>query len=303
MEHSIPKSVLWHRPEADALTSPLSSPPPNIGLDNSSNVPTSPLSSPPSSMIFDSSSNADDDDQEEWSNSGDSDGESDGENDSDSSSDDTGTKTHSPGHRRRKKLQVIVDALRQVGWSFGHFVHIWIHENRQLDHRRYRTRQLRHKALRQTLRRIPPDIASIQLFPLLEKEIDHLIREPYFGVFDPSKHLEHFDFKAASESIQTTAPMWHKLLTLVLSNPRSRRKSYAHDQADQVRKRLFMLISVICHSRAKKRSNFFTYLVDAYLLGSGVKRRVIETLSGFGLCHSYMQGNRLMKKIAEIEKV
>jgi hypothetical protein len=43
--------------------------------------------------------------------------------------------------------------------------------------------------------------------------------------------------------------------------------------------------------------------MDIYLIGSGVKRRVFETLSGFGVCHSYKQANRIMGTIAEDAEV
>jgi len=60
---------------------------------------------------------------------------------------------------------------------------------------------------------------------------------------------------------------------------------------------------MICSSRAKKRSNFFTSLIDIYLIGSKVKRRVFKTLSGFGLCYSYYSANRIINSIAKEVKV
>ncbi len=38
-------------------------------------------------------------------------------------------------------------------------------------------------------------------------------------------------------------------------------------------------------------------------MGSGVKRRVIETLSGLGLCHGYHTGNKLMHALSRQAKV
>jgi hypothetical protein len=35
-----------------------------------------------------------------------------------------------------------------------------------------------------------------------------------------------------------------------------------------------------------------------YLIGSGVHRRVVEMLHGFGICHSYHHANSLMDKAA-----
>jgi hypothetical protein len=64
-----------------------------------------------------------------------------------------------------------------------------------------------------------------------------------------------------------------------------------------------VIINMIYHSRAKKRSNQFPSMLDAYLIGSGVKRYIIKTLAGFDLCHNYKHGNRLMAKVAQHKKV
>ncbi|XTI87265.1 hypothetical protein V2W45_1203088, partial [Cenococcum geophilum] len=65
----------------------------------------------------------------------------------------------------------------------------------------------------------------------------------------------------------------------------------------------YAITSIIYSSRAKKWSNFFTSLVDIYLIGSGVKRRVFKTLSGFRLCYSYYSANRIINSIAkEVER-
>lgn len=106
------------------------------------------------------------------------------------------------------------------------------------------------------------------------------------------------------QTIRETAPTWSNILVQLCSNPRAHWMSYsARPQTKDLHRRLFTITSLVCHSRARKRSNYLSSLLDAYLIGSGVKRRVVETLSGLGLCHSYMQGNRLMQKIADHEKV
>jgi hypothetical protein len=66
---------------------------------------------------------------------------------------------------------------------------------------------------------------------------------------------------------------------------------------------IFVITNIVCHSRAKKRSTYLFTMLDVYLIGSDIKRRVIKTLAGFGLCHSYKQGNCLMSQVAQHEKV
>ena len=43
-------------------------------------------------------------------------------------------------------------------------------------------------------------------------------------------------------------------------------------------------------------------MMRVYLLGSGVKRRVLEVLAGLGLCDSYKYTNRLLTEIADNAK-
>ncbi|XTI84352.1 hypothetical protein V2W45_1225900, partial [Cenococcum geophilum] len=49
----------------------------------------------------------------------------------------------------------------------------------------------------------------------------------------------------------------------------------------------FAITSIVCYSRAKKRSSFLSLILDIYLIGSSVKRRVIKTLLGFRVYYSY----------------
>ncbi|XTI90429.1 hypothetical protein V2W45_1245614, partial [Cenococcum geophilum] len=61
----------------------------------------------------------------------------------------------------------------------------------------------------------------------------------------------------------------------------------------------YAITSIIYSSRAKKQFNFFTLLIDIYLIGSRVKRRVFKTLSGFRLYYSYYLVNRIINSIAK----
>lgn len=255
---------------------------------------TSPLSSAPSSLMLDGSEieveAGEQSDSEEFED----------DNEINNETIRTGKAYHT---RRRKKLQRFVDTFRQVGWTIDHFIKAWVNDDCELKHRRYRTRLLRQKALRRALQSTEYDIAD-SVFSTMEREIDSLIGKTHFGIFNPADQLDIIDFQEAFKTIQTTAPMWHKLSTNFLRNARAHCKGYAvQHQTNEIPRRLFTITSIICHSRAKKRSNYFASLLDAYFIGSGVKRRVIETVSGLGLCHTYPQCKRLMAEIAKNEKV
>ncbi|XTI92877.1 hypothetical protein V2W45_1248665, partial [Cenococcum geophilum] len=64
-------------------------------------------------------------------------------------------------------------------------------------------------------------------------------------------------------------------------------------------RRAYTITSIICSSRAKKQLNFFTSLIDIYLIGSRVKRRVFKTLSGFRLYYSYHLANHIINSITK----
>ena len=68
-------------------------------------------------------------------------------------------------------------------------------------------------------------------------------------------------------------------------------------------RRAYTITSIIYSSRAKKRSNFFTSLIDIYLIGSRVKRRVFKTLSSFRLYYGYYLANYIINSIAKEAEV
>jgi hypothetical protein len=155
------------------------------------------------------------------------------------------------------------------------------------------------------LKRISSDTAEQPVLlhdSTLTTEFEALIDDtPYFGQFDHETDIDIIDFDAAFQSVEAAAPTWHRILVHVLSNPRASRDSYTN--SPDLRRKIFVITSMVCHSRAKKRSTYFPTMLDAFLIGSGVKRRVIETLTGFGLCHGYKHGNRLISQVAQHEKV
>lgn len=138
----------------------------------------------------------------------------------------------------------------------------------------------------------------------LLEEIGSLIKTPYFGRFESTVDLDTIDFAAAFGLVEHYALTWHNILMPLLQNQRAHWSSYsATPQSAVLQKRLYMVTSLVCHSHAKQQSNFLPSVLDMYLLGSGVKRRVIESLSGLGICHSYIEANRPIKAVANSAKV
>jgi len=68
-------------------------------------------------------------------------------------------------------------------------------------------------------------------------------------------------------------------------------------------RRAYAITSIIYFSWAKKRSNFFSLVVNIYFIGSSIKRRVFKTLASFRLCYSYYSINCTIGSVAKEVKV
>lgn len=68
-------------------------------------------------------------------------------------------------------------------------------------------------------------------------------------------------------------------------------------------RQVYTITSIIYFSRAKKRFNFFSLVVDIYFIGFSVKKRVFKILASFRLYYSYYFINYIISSIAEKAKV
>lgn len=138
----------------------------------------------------------------------------------------------------------------------------------------------------------------------LSDELVGLVGSPSFGKFDIECDPSEIDFEAAFKTVQLRAPEWHCLLLSILPNERAHRTSYAAKmQLDNITRLMFTITSMVLHSKARTRSNFLCKVLDAFLLGNGVKREVVEVLAGLGLCDSYKPANELMMNALVYAKV
>ncbi|KAK8204639.1 hypothetical protein M8818_005079 [Zalaria obscura] len=135
--------------------------------------------------------------------------------------------------------------------------------------------------------RIPPDAATtpprkikrrkryvstsrkLQDFNDLLAELDRLIKHEYFGKLNSTMELETLDFSKPFEIVKEIAPMWFSLLTTLLQDPHAQGKDYSTESApESIQKEVYTITSMVCHSRAKVRSEHLCSLMDVYLLGS-----------------------------------
>lgn len=194
-----------------------------------------------------------------------------------------------------EKLAEAADLLQnRFQWTFKQFMLAWVGANGkdgEIPSRRYRTAHHRRKAAREVLDAdefhqacgTKPGIdVDVILF-----ELKSLMAEPYFGKYDQTMQFEALDFTEGSRIIKTTAPTWYAFLTTLLQNERAHRESAYNMTSDALSRRIFMVTVIVCHSRARGRSSSFQSLLAIYLQGSGTRRRVIDKLSGLGICLGY----------------
>jgi hypothetical protein len=210
--------------------------------------------------------------------------------------------------RIKQKLKIVFDALRDVRWSISQFLEACVRETdpggRAIMCDIGGTLAQRQAKVAQAISNPFIRALDVPTVTTIREELRALIQTPYYGQFDHISVLERLNFNNAFQTVEAVAPVWHKLLLTLMSNQRvNRKKNYPKPNIERMSRQIFTITSIICSSQASKNSNFFPSLVDIYLVGSGVKRRVIETLSGFGICHSYKTASSALTKIAESARV
>ena len=201
------------------------------------------------------------------------------------------------------KLQEMVNTLGRLNWSFRDFVHAWAGaEGRaRVNHRIYPTVHQRRRVLEETMDSLQsrgiyqPNPVPGAVEGVFISELHGLINQRYFDQFDGNT-IEDIDFSDALGIVQEKAPTWSAFLLRLLMNQRGHRASYP-SPSKAISRRLYTITNIVCHSQAVKKSNFLASALALYLVGSGTKRRVVETLSGLGICYSYHQANCMMTEV------
>jgi hypothetical protein len=133
----------------------------------------------------------------------------------------------------------------------------------------------------------------------LRKEIDALrSNSTHYGQYEGEKSLEALDMDRAVEELKDKAPLLYKTLENLMT---AHRGDYTRSE-DLHQYRAVILSSILCFTHAAKTSNYIPSCLGIYLHGNGVKRRVISTMAGFGLCISYNTISRNMEQLSETSK-
>jgi len=200
----------------------------------------------------------------------------------------------------------MVKALRRTNWTFQEFILAWVgvdgNQDIRLRHKRYFKQKQRRRVLQEAMRTVVSYgiCKEMRDVEMCEKELNKLIKKGPFSRFSYSIDIESLDYTEAIKTMKEVAPTWSALLQTVMRNRRiEHQSSYPSTNMDPVETRMFTVTSIVCFSRAKQTSNILPSCLDLYLLGSGVSRRVIETLAGLGLCHTYHYANGLMDRLSK----
>ena len=108
--------------------------------------------------------------------------------------------------------------------------------------------------------------------------------------------------------------MWSAILRAAFAPKRSNRPSYNSEpksnlttiEKNRLRKQrgqAFLVMSVLCHARARETSNWLSKYLGVYLVSSGTKRRVVDMLSSFGVVPTWSTIHSETGNIAEAQKV
>ena len=183
------------------------------------------------------------------------------------------------------------------------FLQTWVEDD---SYMRALARNRRVKRLRDALRNpvishavgLDVGTASLDMKDLIS-ELDSLVGRPFFDKFDTkSTTVQDINLSVAMEQLRTMTPSWFRLLEYILRNRRSTWGSYSASVALDERI-AYVVTALVCHTRARDTSNWFSKVFGVYLHGSGVKRRVINVISGLGLCDSYNSINTVITQIAQ----
>jgi hypothetical protein len=215
-----------------------------------------------------------------------------------------------PKQTTASRLEGVLELLQSYNWSFKEFLHHWTGYKAirpvRIGGHHYNTTKKRRAVLQDTLKDLVAD--GICDMPVLTKsaicslgvQLDALIdKSVYFSSLNlesiTPQYLEQFDFTEGIKDMMVLAPTWHHFLETILEP----RRGYTDKSIQRARERSFYVTVMACNARAYNTSSHLLMAMDMYLHSLGVKRRVIETLATFGICHADRHGNTTMGKIAD----
>jgi len=199
---------------------------------------------------------------------------------------------------------------RNYRWGVKEFLHAYVTEvaeEQYNDSVQTRVRKLNEaifgqkevlKAVEENWKSLPDETGFVSL-DQLRKEMDALrTSSVQYGSYKDEQSLQALDMKKALDDLKNKAPLLYQTLDYLMT---AHRDDYTRNE-NLHQYRAVILCSILCFTRAANTSNHIPSSLGLYLHGSGVKRRVISTMAGFGLCVSYNTISRNAEQIGKAAK-
>jgi hypothetical protein len=214
-----------------------------------------------------------------------------------------GTKVTAADERAIKE---IIEIFRRRKWNFADFLCVYMRSGERSGSRLNRVRNAVKDPEVCELAGIPRDDVvpgGANLLPMLRKEFKCLIGRPGFDVYDPTMPADTL-LRASTilKSIQEFAPIWYHILSDLLTPERGREPGRKRQKTRPLQRKLLAITAIVCNTRRPRKATCFQESFGVHLLSSGVKKRVLEVLSGMGICASYQVSNAAYSKVAEAQK-
>ncbi|KAF2669316.1 hypothetical protein BT63DRAFT_440007 [Microthyrium microscopicum] len=213
----------------------------------------------------------------------------------------TTTPRQSP-NSAKKKLTVILKCIRDQKMSMRSFLLSWAgqkdsHSKIVLDNDKYANVIGRRTLLKDVIEQLSSDgiMPEYHTDSRLWTEFRALAKLTGFNRFSSRVDGTNIDFKKAIKKMRNTAPIWTAFLHKLMRN----RDHKTYKRSDKPGwKLMYMITAIILHRRSRETNNYLAATLGVYLLGSGVKRRVMDLLAALGVCTGYKTALRHMKKVS-----
>ncbi len=197
--------------------------------------------------------------------------------------------------------------LQEAKWDVGRFLTAYIRNGE---------RKVRVKALNRAFQRVPllrqfvsHSLDGSSLMKATAKRVRSewpaVMRDRFFGKEASTQSVEELDPRVAFAVLKKQAPLWVELLQLLLQprRDRSQRRTGKSDVPEAVMQRSISITTIGLGMFARNASNGFRHKLGCYLHQSGLAKRPIDTLAGFGLTPTYKYINKALNRMVERSEV
>ena len=131
------------------------------------------------------------------------------------------------------------------------------------------------------------EVVQVASIAMLAK-INKLKGRPYFNQFNREDNLENTNFIKGYKVVIQQCLIQHEFIGRLLSNCRTSKALYLSLTEQLLRTRILYLTSLIYYNYIKKGVSYLLRYISIYLLNSRIKQYIIDILSAFSICSSYL---------------